>query len=178
MNKLRLLSVFICLYLYSRAGAQTLYVDPSKGHDEDEGTMSEPLASLQKAVARANQFAGDQPTTIKVAPGLYLLPTVLRIESPKGSTAPYVLEAMIMPDDKDWKPWLMPVIESVSPNNDKKYFDHCAGFMAERANVLIRGLKFIGNSNPAVEYYYPIIRDTLTRSRNLCRHLPVLFYWR
>lgn len=79
-----------------------------------------------------------------------------------GATAPYVLEAAIMPDDKDWKPWLMPVIESVSPNNDKKYFDHCAGIMAERANVSIRGLKFVGNANPAVEYYYPIIRDTLT----------------
>ena len=162
MTKLRFLSIFFCLCLYTCADAQTLYVDPSNGRDEAEGTMSEPLASLQKAVARANQFAGNQPTTIKVAPGHYLLQSVLRIESPMGATAPYVLEATIMPDDKDWKPWLMPVIESVSPNNDKKYFDHCAGIMAERANVTIRGLKFVGNANPAVEYYYPIIRDTLT----------------
>ncbi len=161
MKNIILTAAFV-LGIGQNSGAQTLYVDPSKGHDEAEGTMTEPLASLQKAVARANQFAGDQPTTIKVAPGHYLLQAVLRIESPMGATAPYVLEAAIMPDDKDWKPWLMPVIESVSPNNDKKYFDHCAGIMTGRELMSRSGAQIYRQCQPGGGVTrYPIVRDTL-----------------
>jgi hypothetical protein len=160
MNIRKTVMIMVCLCLCAGARAQAFYVDALKGSDAAKGTEDEPLQSLQKAVSIANQSTAA--VTIKVAPGLYILHDALRIESPKGDTAKYIVEATVMPDDKDWKPWLMPVIGSVSPNNDHKYFDHCAGIMAERANVLIHGLKFIGNPNPAVEYYYPIIRDTLT----------------
>lgn len=164
MKKLLLLPLGL-VFLYTFVQAQTtLYVDVLKGNDSASGEKGSPLASLQKAVAIANQATGA--VTIKLGPGYYLLTDVVRIESLSGDTARYTVEATVLPDDKDWNPGMMPVIGSISRDNDKKYFDHCAGIMAERANVSIRGLKFIGNPNPAVYYYYPIIRDTLTL-RNL-----------
>ncbi len=56
----------------------------------------------------------------------------------------------------------MPVISSIAANNDNRYFKHCAGLLVARSNVRIRGLKFTGNPNPSVAYYYPIVRDSLT----------------
>jgi hypothetical protein len=160
-------AIFLLLTSFIFCGglkAQTLYVDAQKGRDDARGTLDAPLASLQEAVALAGDFSGNDPVTIKLAPGLYNLTTRLNIKTKNvGNTAAtYTLEAAIMPNDTNWHPWLMPVIQSVSFNNDSKYFDHCAGVMADRANVCIRGLKFVGNANPAVEYYYPIVRDSLT----------------
>lgn len=159
--------LFLMLTVFIFCGglsAQTLYVDAQKGRDDARGTLEAPLASLQQAVALAGDFSGNDPVTINLAPGLYNLTARLNIKTKNvGNTAAkYTLEAMVMPDDTNWHPWLMPVIQSVSFNNDSRYFDHCAGIMADRANVCIRGLKFVGNANPAVEYYYPIVRDSLT----------------
>jgi hypothetical protein len=122
------------------------------------------LRTIRKAVEIAEDFSGDEPVTIKLGPGLYLLDACLSLKTRNigNDAAKYTIEAMVMPDDKDWKPWLMPVIQSISINNDKQYFDHCAGILADRANVCIRGLKFTGNANPAVEYYYPVEKDTTT----------------
>ena len=150
MKKLLLLPVslvFLCAVVRAQT---TLYVDVIKGSDSASGEKGRPLASLQKAVAIGNQATAA--VTIKLGPGYYLLTDVVRIESLSGDTARYSLEATVMPDDKDWNPGMMPVIGSISKDNDKKYFDHCAGIMAERANVSIRGLKFIGNPNPTVYY--------------------------
>lgn len=159
-------SIFLLLTVFIFFGglkAQTLYVDAHKGSDSAAGTLAAPLASLQKAAELAGDFSGNDPVTIRLGPGLYNLTARLNIKTKNvGNTAAkYTLEALIMPDDTNWHPWLMPVIQSVSFNNDSRYFDHCAGIMADRANVCIRGLKFVGNANPAVEYYYPIIRDSL-----------------
>lgn len=54
----------------------------------------------------------------------------------------------------------MPVIQSASAYNTHLYFNHCAGFGIKRSNVCIRGLKFVGNANPATPYYYPVERDS------------------
>ena len=76
--------------------------------------------AFKKQLPGPINLRGISPLLAKLRRASTLLPTLLRIELFKGSTAPYVLEAMIMPDDIDWKPWLMPVIESESPNNDKQ----------------------------------------------------------
>lgn len=145
----------------TRLNAQTLYVDPVKGKDEAKGTMGDPLASLEKAVSMAARFAGDEPIKIRLAPGLYVLTAQIVIASPKekSDTLPYTIEAIVMPDDTSWRPDKMPVIQSVSGNN-KNYgnFDHCIGFQVERNKVCIKGLKFLGNANPGVQYYYAIER--------------------
>jgi len=165
---MKLFSLLITLFVIrSSLNAQILYVDAKKGSDDASGMLDAPLASLQKAVAIAKEFSGNEPISIKLAPGLYVLKERLNLVTKNlgNDAAKYTLEAMIMPNDKDWKPELMPVVQSVSDNNDNKYFEHCAGIMADRANVSIRGLKFTGNANPAVEYYYPIEKDTTTLSK-------------
>lgn len=157
-----LLSVGFC----SSLTAQTLYVSAQKGNDGALGNLVAPLKTLQKAVYIAREFSGNEPVTIRLGPGVYELADklVTQTKNNGNSAARYTIEAMVMPDDKDWKPRLMPVIQSVSSNNDKQFFDHCAGILAERANVCIRGIKFLGNTNPAVEYYYPVEKDTTTLS--------------
>jgi hypothetical protein len=144
--------------------SQTIYVNARQGNDDAQGTAIAPFKSLQKAAEVAKVFSGDEPVMIKLAPGLYELMDRLDIQTKNNGNGAkrYTLEALIMPDDSTWKPWLMPIIQSISSNNDYHYFDHCAGILADRANVAIRGIKFIGNANPGVEYYYPVEKDTTT----------------
>ena len=163
MKSMKTAAFLLLLAMVTRLHAQTLYVDPAKGKDDNSGALAAPLATLPRAVAMAKQFDGRQPITIRLAPGLYQLTQLLTIGSGEGrnDSSRYTLEAMTMPDDKDWTPSTTPVISSISPDNDQKYFVHCGGIMVARANTCLRGLKFIGNPNPAVDYYYPILRDSL-----------------
>ncbi|MBS1602499.1 MAG: right-handed parallel beta-helix repeat-containing protein [Bacteroidetes bacterium] len=135
--------------------AQTLFVDPSIGHDNAKGTIDDPLASLGKAIALTN---GTGNRTIKLAPGLYTLDDQLVLGP---STDTLTIEAAVNPDDPAWLPSKMPVIAPISHNTQNwGKFDHCTGFQIERDNVQIRGLKFVGNANPAVVYYYAIERHS------------------
>lgn len=158
----KLISLYVlCIVSTTASLAQTLFVDPAKGKDNATGSIHDPLASLEKAVSLANRFSGNEPITIKLAPGLYSLTRQVILE-PSGITknsTKYTIEASILPDSKDWLPSKMPVIQSVSPNN-KNYgnFDHCIGVQVERNNTCFRGLKFVGNSHPSVVYYYAIER--------------------
>lgn len=153
---------FLALTLIATsAKSQTLFVDAVKGNDNAKGTVTDPLRSLERAVLITNAFTGNQPVTIKLAPGLYLLTRQAIIPSSKKQTdsIKYTIEAMVMPDDKVWSPAKMPVIQSVSANNkDYGHFNHCVGFQIERNNVSLKGLKILGDASPDVEYYYPIER--------------------
>jgi hypothetical protein len=75
------------------------------------------------------------------------------------ASSEYSLEAAVMPDDPDWQPEKMPVVQSVSLDNSLAQFTHCTGCLIARSNVSIQGLKFVGNTNPDVRYYYPIGRE-------------------
>lgn len=133
--------------------AQTIFVDPLKGKDTQTGTAAAPLATLDKAVATANTFSGKEPVSIKLFPGLYTLTQKLGIQLPAS------IEAVTLPDDTDWLPSKMPVIQSVSGNNSEVQFPHSVGFLVAADKVTFRGLKFTGNANPAVKYYYPITKE-------------------
>lgn len=161
MYKLIIGLYFLCLIPSVKTVAQTLFVDPAKGRDNASGSINDPLLSIGEAVNRANDFTGNEPVTIKLAPGLYILTdqVVLKHFKAKEDTTRYTIEAAIMPDDTGWLASKMPVIQSVSPNNKNwAKFDHCTGFQVERNNTCFKGLKFVGNSNPAVVYYYTIER--------------------
>jgi hypothetical protein len=164
MNNRIFFSIVSLLCLSARLSAQTVYVDAIKGSAEAKGTIVDPLASLEKAIALAAGFTGDGPVVIKVAPGLYTISHQMDIRTGRGpgDTLPYTVEATFMPDDPDWQPAKMPVIQSVSSNNSVKQFPHCAGFVASKNNVHFKGLKFVGNANPEVAYYYPISRENET----------------
>ncbi len=141
--------------------AQTLYVDASTGNDAFLGDKTRPLKSIQKAVDIANAYTGLGSVTIKVNPGMYLLVDKLIINPVKllNDTSRYQIEAVIMPDDPEWTPEKMPVIQSISPNNSKTQFPHATGILVASSHVSIRGVKFLGNGNPEVTYYYPISRE-------------------
>ncbi len=158
------LIISFILYVFSTncVVSQTIYVDPIKGNDNSTGKMEAPFQTIHKAVNMAGGFSGKEPITIKLAPGLYLLndQVVLDRSANDLASADYTIEALINPDDPSWLPTKMPVIESVSANNNNSgNFDHCAGFQIQRGNTHFRGLKFVGNSNPGVKYYYAIERN-------------------
>lgn len=144
----------------TKSFAQTLYVDAANGKDGAKGTIDTPLANLEEAVKLTHNFKGDQPVIIKVNPGLYILKDqlLLKTASISNDTIAYKIEAMVMPDDKEWKVDKMPVIQSVSGINDTIGFRHCIGISVLKNNVSIKGIKFLGNPNTEVKTYYPIRR--------------------
>ena len=164
---MKLLTIAILLILSVRLSAQTLYVDQSKGNDTAPGTPDAPLATLGQAVVKANKFSGNEPIVIRIAPGLYTIthPLIILPEINRPSIAGFTFEAVVMPDDTDWTPEKMPVIQCVADSNRKGKLPHASiAFQVERNNVTIKGLKFDGNPNPASQFYYAIERrdSTLT----------------
>lgn len=161
MNKLKLSGTLLLLGLTVCLRAQTLYVDAVNGKEQAKGTVTDPLSTLERAMTIANKFAGDQPVDIKLAPGLYVVPHELTVKTGKedGDNVKFTIEAIHMPDDKDWQPGKMPVIQSVSPNNSNVQFTHAVCFLVAKNNVSFKGLKFVGNASPDVAYYYPITRE-------------------
>lgn len=160
MNKIIRNAFILSAFSLSQLKAQTLYVDAVNGKDNASGAQTSPVASIEKAVALAHDFSGNEPVTIKLAPGLYTLQSLaeLRTKQQPDKAGSYTLEAIAMPDDADWQPTKMPVIQSVSANNSTVQFPHTVGFLVDQNNVSFKGLKFLGNANPAVKYYYPISR--------------------
>ncbi|HEX7756645.1 MAG TPA: right-handed parallel beta-helix repeat-containing protein [Niabella sp.] len=153
-------TLIICLTVTAVLKAQTFYVDPVKGSDQADGSSSAPFGSIKKAAEYLAHDQGNTTVIIKLLPGLYILDdkVILSREQKNISTA-YIIEAAVMPDDVDWTPSKMPVIQSVSGNNSVTQFPHAAGFLVATGNVQIRGLKFVGNTNPATKYYYPVTRE-------------------
>jgi hypothetical protein len=161
LETLMLLRTALLLLAALNLGAQTLFVDAVKGRDDARGTRAEPLATLERAAVVAGGFAGDAPVTVKIAPGLYVLSRklVLRTAKAAGDSVDYTLEATVMPDDPDWQPEKMPIIQSTADDNSTNQFSHSVGLLAAKDNIHIKGLKFLGNANPRVQYYYPIARE-------------------
>lgn len=160
MKKIRVL-LLLPVFFFTWAHAQTLFVDPVKGQSNAAGDSDHPVTTISEAVRLTRNFSGNDPITIKLYPGLYLLKDQVELDSfANGNNIQLLsIEAVTLPDDTAWSPAKMPVIQSVSPNNKNwKAFDHCAGFQVQRDHVAFRGLKFVGNSNPSVVYYYAIER--------------------
>lgn len=164
MNRSASFLTILLFILATRLSAQTIFVDAIKGHNEAKGTITDPFASLEKAIALASGLSGKEPVTIRIYPGLYSLQHKLEIKTGKvaDDTVKYTIEAVVMPDDTAWQPGSMPVIQSVSPDNSTTQFVHAVGFLVAKSNVCLRGLKFLGNANPSVRYYYPVTRENET----------------
>ncbi|MCF0068903.1 hypothetical protein LZD49_00380 [Dyadobacter sp. CY261] len=162
MCKLRYLLCIILLLARYHLSAQNIFVDVQKGSDLNPGSQDAPLATLTKAMEHARVINKNENVTIKVLPGLYVLNDKVTIDKPNTEEAWLTIEAAIMPDDADWTPTQMPVIQSISSNNSTTQFPHAIGLLIATGHVSIRGLKFLGNPNPNVKYYYPINREDST----------------
>ncbi|GMN06126.1 hypothetical protein MTsPCn5_15150 [Croceitalea sp. MTPC5] len=151
----------LVLFLLPKTYSQEIYVDSQNGNDTYVGDLEAPFKSLSNAIAYVNSLTGKGTITIKLFPGLYVLNKRLDINPVRMMTdsTRFVIEAVHMPDDADWSQEKMPKIQSVSSNNSETQFPHATGFLVSSAYVTIRGLKFLGNANPAVNYYYPISKE-------------------
>jgi len=151
----------ILLFSFASLHAQTYYVDAINGHDSNTGGDETPFQSLAKAIKTANALSGPGTITIKINPGLYLLEGRLDINPVRilEDSARFIIEASTMPDDEAWTPEKMPVLQSISANNSNTQFPHATGLLVAASHVSIRGLKFLGNANPMVNYYYPISKE-------------------
>ncbi|WP_339793136.1 right-handed parallel beta-helix repeat-containing protein [uncultured Imperialibacter sp.] len=157
-----ILTLYLAVLLKSGiALAQTIYVNPGTGNDMADGSESAPYATLEKAVHIANELTGSGAITIKLHPGLYSLTDKVALHPLRilSDTVRLTLEAVTMPDDPDWTPAKMPVIQSISRNNSSTQFVHSAGLLVATSHVTIRGLKFLGSAHPDVPYYYPISKE-------------------
>lgn len=141
--------------------AQPYYVDANAGTPTNPGTHAEPFNSINLAVEKANALTGTGDIVIKIMPGLYSLEARVDINPVRilHDTSRYIIEAAILPDDPDWSPEKMPVIQSSLGNNSNTQFPHSTGLLVASERVTIRGIKFLGNPNPGVPYYYPISKE-------------------
>ncbi len=160
-NKTQLILTLQCFFITMLVSAQTYYVDAVNGRDTNDGSRQLPFKSLAAVVSVANSQTGAGDLVIKVMPGYYLLMDKIPINPIRmfTDTTRFILEALVMPDDPDWSPAKMPVIQSISANNSATFFNHAVGLLVASDRVSIRGLKFLGNANPEVSYYYPITKE-------------------
>jgi hypothetical protein len=153
MNK-GFLYLLIILIGINNANSQTIYVDSDNGKDLNVGSIHSPVASIQKALSMIKNSNFDL-ATIKVNSGVYVLDSHLSISSFMGRI---VLEASILPDDSLWKPESMPIILSTAKKGEiEEDKNFVVGFLIEKSNVEIRGVKFLGYQYPNTRYY-PIAR--------------------
>ncbi len=161
MKKLLILLFSFQFLLIFVLPAQTIYVDAGSGSDSGTGALGAPFKSLEQAVKHANALTGGGEIVIKLHPGFYLLKDKIDVNPVRimSDTTRYTIEAAILPYDEDWTPEKMPVIQSISENNSDTQFPHSTGFLIASNHVTIKGLKFLGNANPKVKYYYPVSKE-------------------
>ncbi|MEM6342908.1 MAG: right-handed parallel beta-helix repeat-containing protein [Bacteroidota bacterium] len=164
MLRILFFSSLILSLSFSFTAAQNVYVDALHGEDSNVGSKEAPFQSLARAVHFANTQTGTGNLSIKLNPGLYLLEGRIDINPVRvlHDTARYIIEASVMPDDEGWSPEKMPVIQSISTNNSTTQFPHATGLLVAASHVSIRGLKFLGNAQPEVNYYYPISKEDMS----------------
>ncbi len=131
---------------------QSLYVNATTGDDAKGGTAEQPLQSLTEAVRRVNAKTDAGSTTIRVAPGTYVLQRglVLDPSCPYTREARLTIEAMHLPDDPNWTPSLMPtVISCENPrSNGGTKLTETYSIMVKTSHVTLRGFRFLGNATP------------------------------
>lgn len=146
-------AVLVIAILVPSVIAETLYVDSKDGDDTNSGTEEKPLHTIGQAAVMVNSRTEKGPTTIKVMPGVYNLTKSVVFENTRQYTEKdrLVIEAVILPDDPQWKPSLMPVILSTEdPRKPGKLDELTETYSLEVkiSHVTIRGLKFMGNPLP------------------------------
>lgn len=161
MKKILYILSILFLSFSQQLISQEIYVDPENGDDHNTATKDFPLQTIKKAVARANSLTGTGTISIKLFPGIYTLEDRIDINPVRvmTDTTRFVIEAVHLPNALDWTQEKMPKIQSVSGNNSETIFPHSLGFLVASPHVTFRGLKFLGNGNPATPYYYPIAKE-------------------
>jgi hypothetical protein len=132
--------------------AEIIYVCSDQGNDKNPGTKDKPLQTIARAATIVNDTNEPGPTTIKVAPGHYILEQTVIFNNKRDYTEKdrLTLEATILPDDPNWLPHLMPVItaQQIPKASGSMFGTETYSIKVKLNHVTIRGLKFLGNEAP------------------------------
>ena len=130
--------------------AETIYVDARSGSDKNPGTKDNPVRTVGRAAEIVNGSTEPGLASIKISPGIYSLNESVEFNSTRPHTEKerLVIEAVVLPDDPQWKPALMPVILSTEDPRKQGSLEGLTetyGININVSHVTVRGLKFLGN---------------------------------
>jgi len=139
--------------------AEVLYVDDINGNDTNPGTGDKPLRTIARAATIVNDNEEPGPTTIKIKPGAYFITETVAFENSRMYTKNkrFVIEATVLPDDKNWTPAMMPVVLSTVKGEGSTTEKHALAIRVEVNHATVRGIKFLGNPRPRT-WGYSIFR--------------------
>lgn len=139
--------------------AEVLYVDDTNGNDGNPGTENMPVRTIARAAAIANESEESGQTVIKIRPGAYCITETVVFENSRlySKKNRFVIEATVLPDDKDWNPAMMPVVLSTVKGEGQNTEKHALALKIEVNHVTVRGIKFMGNPR-ARTWGYSIFR--------------------
>jgi hypothetical protein len=142
-------TTIILISIFSDVFAKTLYVNSGNGCDTNPGTQEQPLKTLDQAALLVNNKSDGTGATIKIAAGIYSLEKTVVFENRSFSEKErLIIEAVILPDDPNWKPESMPVLVSIQDSrrqNEPAKLTETYSIKIKTSHVTIRGLKFFGN---------------------------------
>ena len=135
--KLNRILFIIFVTTLSNLYSQHYYVDPINGNDLNNGSLEKPFKSIDSAVAVTNEITGTGSIEIILLPGIYTLKEKIILNPARvmNDTTEYVISAFHSPDDIDWLPNKMPIIQSISNNNSQSQFEHSTCFLVASKNV-------------------------------------------
>ncbi|OHB78438.1 MAG: hypothetical protein A2Z25_12655 [Planctomycetes bacterium RBG_16_55_9] len=139
--------------------AEVVYVDDTNGNDANPGTADKPVRTIARAAAMVNDGKEPGPTTIKIRPGAYCITETVVFENSRqySDDKRFVIEATVLPDQKDWTPAMMPVVLSTVKGEGSSTEKHAIAMRVEVSHATIRGIKFLGNPR-ANTWTYSIFR--------------------
>ena len=139
--------------------AEVLYVDETNGNDANPGTEDKPVCTIARAAAMVNGSMEPGPTIIKIMPGAYCITEMVVFENSRrySENERFVIEATVLPDDKDWTPAKMPIVLSTVKGEGSSTEKHAIALKIEVNHATVRGIKFLGNPRPRT-WGYSIFR--------------------
>lgn len=161
-NMLLLFAIISVLFPLWSQSETVIHIDSKRGSDGADGSQSQPFKTIAQAALAIPESASG-PVTLVIHPGRYALAEKVTLNRGQFSQqAPLTIQASILPDNPNWQPDHMPVIESTKhPGIVEGRGKPISGFSIEISHVKFQGLRFKGN--PAVGHrYYPIRRDNPT----------------
>lgn len=159
LNCRLVLLVTVIAILAPLVNADVLYVDDTNGNDANPGTENMPVRTIARAAAIVNESKESGPTVIKIRPGAYCITETVVFENsrPYSKKNRFVIEATVLPDDKDWNPAMMPVVLSTVKGDGQNTEKHAIALKIEVNHATVRGIKFLGNPRPRT-WGYSIFR--------------------
>lgn len=130
-----------------------IYVNANSGKNNNDGSQSSPLQTLNEATKRINNAKGKGAITIYLSKAIYGMAETADInpvnwEFTKESRL--IIRAEVLPDDTGWNPSDMPVLLSTMPfsveKNEKNEVTggQNFGILIQSSHVTIQGLRILG----------------------------------